>query len=88
MIDLKVLRQIPLFADLRDEQLDFAQLGCDCSLQPGEILAVEGEPSGYFWVLLSGEIQCTKQVGDRHWCWSLELPAAAAFFHCTTKLEK
>jgi signal transduction histidine kinase len=70
MIDLKVLRQIPLFADLRDEQLDFAQLGCDRSLQPGEILAVEGEPSGYFWVLLRGEIQCTKQVGDRQIPWT------------------
>ncbi|NJO66532.1 MAG: cyclic nucleotide-binding domain-containing protein, partial [Leptolyngbyaceae cyanobacterium RM1_405_57] len=70
MIDLKVLRQIPLFADLRDEQLDFAQLGCDRSLQPGEILAVEGEPSGYFWVLLRGEIQCAKQVGDRQIPWT------------------
>lgn len=70
MIDLKMLRQIPLFADLSDEQLDFAKLGCERSLEPGEILAVEGEPSGSFWVLLDGEIQCTKQMGDRQIPWT------------------
>lgn len=70
MIDLKMLRQIPLFADLSDEQLDFAKLGCERSLEPGEVLAVEGEPAGFFWVLLNGEIQCTKQMGDRQIPWT------------------
>lgn len=70
MIDLKMLRQIPLFADLSEEQLDFAKLGCERSLEPGEVLAVEGEPAGFFWVLLEGEIQCTKQVGDRQVPWT------------------
>lgn len=63
MIDLNILRQIPLFAELGDDQLDFAKQGRELWVESGEILAVEGEPSGYFWVLLEGEIQCTKKGG-------------------------
>jgi signal transduction histidine kinase len=69
MVDLCILRQIPLFSELREEQFEFAKLGQYRSLQSGEILAVEGEPSGYFWVLLEGEIQCSKRVGDRQVPW-------------------
>ena len=69
MIDLNILRQIPLFSKLSDEQFEFALLGRERWIESGEILAVEGEPSGYFWVLLEGEIQCRKQVGDRQVPW-------------------
>lgn len=69
MIDLNILRQIPLFSKLSDEQFDFAKLGRERWVESGEILTVEGEPSGYFWVLLEGEIQCTKKVGDRQVPW-------------------
>ncbi|MBV8886928.1 MAG: cyclic nucleotide-binding domain-containing protein [Chroococcidiopsidaceae cyanobacterium CP_BM_RX_35] len=69
MIALNILRQIPLFSKLNDEQFEFVKLGHERWLESGEILAVEGEPSGYFWVLLEGEIQCTKQVGDRQIPW-------------------
>ncbi len=69
MINLNSLRQIPLFSELNDEQFEFAKLGNERWLESGEILAVEGEPSGYFWVLLEGEIQFTKNVGDRQVPW-------------------
>jgi signal transduction histidine kinase len=69
MVDLDHLRQIPLFSELTDNQFEFAQLGRERWLESGEVLAVEGEPSGYFWVLLEGEIQCTKKVGDRQVPW-------------------
>jgi signal transduction histidine kinase len=69
MTILNRLRQIPLFCDLDDSQLEFASLGCDRQLNPGEILAVEGEPAGSFWVLLEGELQCTKRMGDRQVPW-------------------
>lgn len=65
MIDLNILRQIPLFSELNNEQFELARLGRERCIESGEILAVEGEPSGYFWVLLSGEIQCTLKMGDR-----------------------
>jgi signal transduction histidine kinase len=69
MVELNILRQITLFSGLRDEQFEFAFLGRERWMESGEILAVEGEPSGYFWVLLEGEIQFTKKVGDRQVSW-------------------
>ena len=69
MFELNILRQIPLFSELSDDQLDFAKLGRERWVESGEILAVEGEPSGYFWVLLEGEIQFMKKVGDRQVPW-------------------
>ena len=69
VMNLNILRQIPLFSRLDDQQFEFAKLGRERWLESGEILAVEGEPSGGFWVLLEGEIQCTKKVGDRQVPW-------------------
>lgn len=69
MTNLNILRQIPLFSELSDEQFEFAQLGQERWLESGEILGIEGEPSGYFWVLLDGEVQFMKRVGDRQIPW-------------------
>lgn len=70
MIDPNHLRQVALFSELTDEQFDFLKLGCNRWLESGEILAVEGAPAGHFWVLLQGEIHCTRQMGDRHVPWT------------------
>lgn len=70
MIDLNTLRQIPLFAELSDEQFEFTKLGRRRSVEPGEILGAEGECTGCFWIVLDGEIQCTKRVGDRQIPWT------------------
>jgi signal transduction histidine kinase len=80
MVDLNLLRRISLFADLSDAQLAFVQLGYERWVEPGEILAVEGEPSNLFWVLLEGEIQCTKKVGDRQIPW-VNLGSSSYFGH-------
>lgn len=69
MVEFSCLRRIPLFANLRDDQLVFAQHGVERWLEPNEILAAEGDPAGYFWVLVEGEIHCTKRVGDRQVPW-------------------
>ena len=87
MVDLNILRQIPLFSGLEDEQFEFAKLGRERWMESGEILAVEGEPSGYFWVLLEGEIQFTKKVGDRQVPW-VNFGPQSYFGHELILLEK
>jgi signal transduction histidine kinase len=74
MINLHALRQVPLFADLQNEQLAFAEYGVERWLRPDQLLAAEGDPAGYFWVLLEGNILCTKRVGDRQIPWITYLP--------------
>lgn len=69
MINLDILREIPLFSQLSDEQFEFVKLGQERWVESGEILALEGEASGYFWVIISGSIQCMKKVGDRQVPW-------------------
>lgn len=68
MIDLTALRQIPLFSQLDDEQFEFAHLGQGRWVESGEMIAVEGN-SGCFWVILDGEVQCMRKVGDRQVPW-------------------
>ncbi|MBD2309323.1 cyclic nucleotide-binding domain-containing protein [Chroococcidiopsis sp. FACHB-1243] len=62
---LDALRQTSLFAELTDEQLQWlAERGSLIQLAAGEYLALEGEPPKNFYVLVEGEIQLTKKVGD------------------------
>lgn len=66
MLDLDALRQVPLFAHLKDEQLHWlSKHGSYIWLQPGDKLVREGEPADYFFVLLEGELQLTKNVGGQ-----------------------
>lgn len=69
MVTIDILRQIPLFSTLQNDQFEFIRSGRERWLEPGEVLAVEGEASGCFWVLLDGEIQCTKKMGNRQVLW-------------------
>lgn len=48
---------MPLFADLSDNQLDCIKPGEVLDLAAGTPLVTEGEKTGYFYVLLSGEVQ-------------------------------
>lgn len=63
---LDALRQVPLFAQLSDEQLHWlSEQGTEVWLQPGEIHREQGDPADYVFVLLEGEVQVTEKVGDR-----------------------
>jgi signal transduction histidine kinase len=52
------LRQIPVFSDLSDEQLDwFTANSEDLRLAPGDILIREGDPADSLFVVLEGEMR-------------------------------
>ncbi len=69
MVEFSCLRRIPLFANLHDDQFAFAQHGVERWLEANDILTAEGDCGAFFWVLLEGEIHCTKRVGDRQVPW-------------------
>jgi signal transduction histidine kinase len=58
------LRELFLFADLADEQLDWVAAHGDVVSYPaGADVAVEGEPADCFWVLLAGTMTMSRRVG-------------------------
>ena len=61
MIPLVKLREMPLFAALSEERMRWvcSQLE-EMTLDAGQALAEEGDPSSGFFILLEGEIQATK----------------------------
>jgi len=66
---LDALRSCSLFAQLTTEQLQWlSEHGRELWLVPGEYLSLEGEPLDNFYVLVEGEIELTKKVGnmERH----------------------
>jgi signal transduction histidine kinase len=62
--DLQQLRSTPLFADLTDAQLECLKGGEIIEAPVGTIMASEGEQTGFFHVVLEGEIRATR-VYDR-----------------------
>jgi signal transduction histidine kinase len=67
MIDLTALRCAPVFEHLTEEQLrclPFVEQGEEVWAQDGERVVHEGEPAA-FYVLLEGELQVLKKVGDQ-----------------------
>lgn len=66
MLDIEALRQVPLFAELSDEQLHWlTEQGTEVWLQPGEIHRAQGDPADHVFVMLEGEVQVTEKVGDQ-----------------------
>lgn len=59
------LRQVPLFAHVMEHQLlGILERGTEIWLEPGQTLRSEGDP-GDFFVLLDGELEVTKKVGEQ-----------------------
>jgi signal transduction histidine kinase len=58
------LRQVPLFAQLRDDELSCVQQGEELWLSSGEEFITEGQPAENFYVLLKGQVRVTKKVAD------------------------
>lgn len=56
------LRQVPLFAQLRDDELSCVRQGEELWLSPGEEFITEGQPAENFYVLLEGRVRVTKKV--------------------------
>ncbi|GAB1540943.1 ATP-binding protein [Scytonema sp. NUACC21] len=66
MLDINVLRQVPLFKSLTNEQLQWlSQQGKDLWLQPNEILRVEGDSAEHVFILLEGKFQITQKLGNQ-----------------------
>lgn len=66
MIDINTLRQVPLFAELSDEQLQWlAEQGTEVWLEPGEIHRAQGDPADHVFVMLLGEVRVMEKVGDQ-----------------------
>src|SRR6266498_932650 len=58
--DLQQVRSIPLFAGLTDPQLSCLEPGEVIEAPVGTVLAAEGERTGFFHVLLEGEVRITR----------------------------
>jgi signal transduction histidine kinase len=62
------VQQIPLFSEVSAQQegcVLFLQQGTEVWLEPGEYAARQGDPVEFFYVLLDGEMQITKQIGGQ-----------------------
>ena len=62
----ETLRQVPLFAELSEEQLAWISgEGTEVRLAPGQRIASQGDPADGFYVILEGETEWTRRVGGR-----------------------
>jgi signal transduction histidine kinase len=63
---LDTLRQVPLFAQLSNEQLQWiVDHSGEIRANAGDLLFAEGSPAEQFYVLLEGELQITKRIGGQ-----------------------
>ena len=63
---LDELRQVPLFADLSEEDLGrLYEMAETISIHPGEVVVKEGSPGDALYVVLDGELQVTKRRGGQ-----------------------
>ncbi|WP_237712450.1 cyclic nucleotide-binding domain-containing protein [Pedosphaera parvula] len=59
-IELQQVRSTPLFAGLTDAQLGCLEPGEVIEVPAGAVLGAEGERTGFFHVLLEGEVRITR----------------------------
>ena len=63
-MQIDTLRQVPLFANLSDEQLQcIAGLGTESKLDRGTQIAKQGDPPDGFYIILEGQTEWTRNVG-------------------------
>jgi signal transduction histidine kinase len=58
---VQLVRKTPLFACLKDDQLDCIRCGEVIEVKPGDILVEENAPAEYFFVNLDGEIRISRR---------------------------
>ena len=57
-----VLRQVPIFTQLSDEQLASVERGSEVRLNPGDYVKRAGDPPEGFYVVIEGRIEWTSKV--------------------------
>jgi CRP-like cAMP-binding protein len=62
---MNLLRKVPLFANLKDEDKVCIEETEGWQLRKGELLVKASEPAEHFFVLLEGEISVSKKHGDQ-----------------------
>ena len=62
---MNLLRQVPLFINLKDEDKICIEETEEWRLSEGELVVKAGEPAEHFFVLLEGEISVSKKDGDQ-----------------------
>ena len=55
--DIDRIRALPLFADAAAETFAWRQLALTCSVSPGTMLLLEGDPVDFLYVLLDGQVE-------------------------------
>lgn len=62
-MSVEMMRDIPLFANLPDEEIQSLK-GCaqECFFKKGEILFTEGSSSEFFYLLMEGEVEIVKSL--------------------------
>lgn len=62
----ELIRQVPLFAELTAEEAsELWEAAKHVAAAPGEVIIKEGDPGDSLYIILSGELEVTKQDGDR-----------------------
>jgi len=59
------LQKLPLFAGLSPEESSCLEQGEEMAVTAGEIIAKEGDPAIYFYVIVEGEIRVSKTYGNQ-----------------------
>jgi CRP-like cAMP-binding protein len=59
------LQKLPLFAGLSSEESSCLEQGEEIVVAAGELIAKEGDPATFFYVILEGEIRVSKTYGNQ-----------------------
>lgn len=66
MLDIEILRSIPVFSTLPDERLQWlCDKGKEVWLKSGDLHRAQGDPADCIFVMLAGEIRVFQQVGEQ-----------------------
>jgi CRP/FNR family cyclic AMP-dependent transcriptional regulator len=67
MDDIAVLKEVPLFSGMDDEEVIAIREIMDLGIfAPGEVIMREGEPGDNFYVVVQGNVQFSMQLADGH----------------------
>ena len=66
MLNIETLRQVPIFANLPTERLQWLlEQGVEVWREAGEIHRHEGKPAEHVFILLEGQVRITQKVGNQ-----------------------